>query len=201
MPRSQPDQLQAQLHPVVEGVVMAAGFDLEEIDVRPAGRRSLVRVVVDSDTGVGLDDIATLSRRIAAGLDLRDEVLGGPYTLEVTSPGVDRPLTAPRHWRRARGRLVRVKVKGAGEPSTVSGEGFVEGRLLAADADGVTLGTVLNGRASGERRFSYAELGAGSVQVEFGRIPDAELDDFSDPERDDAVFENDTDLGAGGDGP
>jgi len=71
----------------------------------------------------------------------------------------------------------------------------VEGRLLAADADGVTLGL-----ADGERRFSYTDLGAGSVQVEFGRIPDAELDDFSDPERDDAVFENDTDLGAGGDG-
>jgi len=130
---------------------------------------------------------------------------------------VDRPLTEPRHWRRARGRLVRVKV---------AGEGSVEGRLLTADADGVTLGTVLNGRASGERRFPYADLGAGSVQLEFGRIPDDELDDFTvvpqgddpqyppealpqeddlpyppgRPELDDTVFDNDTDLGAGGDG-
>jgi ribosome maturation factor RimP len=99
---------------------------------------------------------------------------------------VDRPLTEPRHWRRARGRLVTVKV---------TGEGSVEGRVLAADADGITLGL-----AGGERRFRHADLGAGSVQVEFGRIPDAELDDYSGPELDDAVLDNDTDLGAGGDG-
>ena len=83
----------------------------------------------------------------------------------------------------------------------VVGEGSVEGRVLTADADGVTLGIVSNGRASDERRFPYADMGAGSVQVEFGRIPDAELDDFSDPELDDTVFDDDTeDLGAGGDG-
>jgi hypothetical protein len=78
----------------------------------------------------------------------------------------------------------------------------MEGRVLAADAEGVTLGIVSNGRAGGERRFSYADLGAGSVQVEFGRIPDAELDDFSDdPELDETVLTEDTgDLGAGGDG-
>jgi ribosome maturation factor RimP len=119
-------------------------------------------------------------------LDASNALGDVPYTLEVSSPGVDRPLTEPRHWRRARGRLVRVKV---------AREGPVEGRLLAADADGVTLGL-----PGGERRFSFADMGAGSVQVEFGRIPDAELDDFSDPERDDAVSGNDTDLGAGGDG-
>ena len=91
------------------------------------------------------------------------------------------------HWRRARGRLVRVKV---------TGEGPVEGRVLAADADGVTLGLT-----AGERRFPYDDMGAGSVQVEFGRIPDAELDDFSGPELDDAVLADNTgDLGAGGDG-
>ena len=72
----------------------------------------------------------------------------------------------------------------------------MEGRLLTADADGVTLGL-----PGGERRFPYADMGAGSVQVEFGRIPDAELDDFSDPEFDDAVLTDNTgDLGAGGDG-
>jgi hypothetical protein len=88
----------------------------------------------------------------------------------------------------------------------VAGEGSVEGRLLTADADGVTLGLPsgdrpANHEAGSERRFAYPDLGAGSVQVEFGRIPDAELDEFSDdPEPDDAAFDNDTDLGAGGDG-
>ena len=176
---------------LIEPVVAAAGMDLESVRVSVAGKRRLLRVIVDSDHGVSLDDAADVSRDISVLLDANNALGDVPYTLEVSSPGVDRPLTEPRHWRRARGRLVRVKV---------TGEGSVEGRLLAADADGVTLGTVVNGRPGGERRFSYADMGAGSVQVEFGRIPDAELDDFSDPERDDAVFENDTDLGAGGHG-
>jgi len=175
---------------LIEPAVAAAGMDLESVRTTVAGKRRLVRIVVDSDHGVSLDDTADVSRGISALLDASNALGEAPYTLEVSSPGVDRPLTEPRHWRRARGRLVRVKV---------TGEGSVEGRLLAADADGVTLGTVLNGQASGERRFPYADLGAGSVQVEFGRIPDAELDDFSDPELDDAVSD-DTDLGAGGDG-
>ena len=176
---------------LIEPVAAAVGMDLESVRMTVAGKRRLLRVVVDSDHGVSLDEAADVSREVSAVLDASNVLGDVPYTLEVSSPGVDRPLTALGHWRRARGRLVRVKV---------AGEGSVEGRLLAADADGVTLGIVSNGRAGGERRFPYADMGAGSVQVEFGRIPDAELDDFSDPERDDAVFENDTDLGAGGDG-
>jgi ribosome maturation factor RimP len=171
---------------LIEPVVAAAGMDLELVRVTVAGKRRVLRVIVDSDNGVSLDDAADVSREISALLDANNALGDVPYTLEVSSPGVDRPLTEPRHWRRARGRLVRVKV---------AREGPVEGRLLAADADGVTLGL-----PGGERRFSFADMGAGSVQVEFGRIPDAELDDFSDPERDDAVSDNDTDLGAGGDG-
>ena len=177
---------------LIEPLVAAAGMDLESVRLTVAGKRRKLAVIVDSDGGVSLDDTADVSREISALLDASNALGEVPYTLEVSSPGVDRPLTEPRHWRRARGRLVRVKV---------TGEGAVEGRILAADADGVTLGTVLNGRASGERRFPYADMGAGSVQVEFGRIPDAELDDFSDPELDETVLTEDTgDLGAGGDG-
>jgi ribosome maturation factor RimP len=171
---------------LIEPVVAAAGMDLESVRMSVAGRRRLLRIVVDSDHGVSLDDAADISREISAVLDAASVLGEVPYTLEVSSPGVDRPLTEPRHWRRARGRLVTVKV---------TGEGSVEGRVLAADADGITLGL-----AEGERRFRHADLGAGSVQVEFGRIPDAGLDDYSDPELDDAVDDNDTDLGAGGDG-
>lgn len=177
---------------LIEPVVAAAGMDLESVRLTVAGKRRKLAVIVDSDSGVSLDDTADVSREISVLLDANNVLGEVPYTLEVSSPGVDRPLTEPRHWRRARGRLVRVKV---------TGEGAVEGRVLAADADGVTLDTVSNGRASGERRFPHADLGAGSVQVEFGRIPDAELDDFSDPELDETVLTEDTgDLGAGGDG-
>jgi ribosome maturation factor RimP len=172
---------------LIEPVVAAAGMDLESVRMTVAGKRRLLRVVVDSDHGVSLDDAADVSREVSALLDASNVLGEVPYTLEVSSPGVDRALTEPRHWRRARGRLVRVKV---------AGEGSVEGRVLAADAEGVTLGL-----PGGERRFPYADMGAGSVQVEFGRIPDAELDDLSDPELDDTVLSDNTeDLGAGGDG-
>jgi ribosome maturation factor RimP len=176
---------------LIRPVVAAAGMDLEAVRMTVAGRRRLLRIVVDSDHGVSLDDAADVSREISAVLDAGNALGDVPYTLEVSSPGVDRPLTEPRHWRRARGRLVKVKV---------TGEGAVEGRVLAADADGVTLGIAAGNSADGERRFPYADLGAGSVQVEFGRIPDAELDDFSDPELDTVLAENTEDLGAGSDG-
>jgi ribosome maturation factor RimP len=175
-----------QLAGLIEPVIAGIGMDLESVRMSVAGKRRLLRIVVDSDHGVSLDDAADVSREISAVLDQANALGDVPYTLEVSSPGVDRPLTEPRHWRRAAGRLVKVKV---------AGEGAVEGRVLAADADGVTLEL-----AGGERRLGYGELGAGSVQIEFGRIPDAELDDFADPELDDTVLEDDTDLGAGGDG-
>ena len=170
----------------IRPVVTAAGLDLESVQVRVVGKRRQLIVTVDSDGGVSHDDLDRVSRGISELLDASDALGEAPYTLEVSSPGVDRPLTEPKHWRRARGRLVRVKA---------AGEGSVEGRVLAADADGVTL--ALDG---GERRFTYPDLGAGSVQVEFGRIPDAELDDFNDPELDETVASNYPDLGAGGDG-
>ena len=91
---------------LIEPVVTAAGMDLESVRVTAAGRRRLLRVVVDSDRGVSLDDAATVSRELSAALD-KVAVMGDfPYTLEVSSPGVDRPLTDRRHWRRAVGRLV-----------------------------------------------------------------------------------------------
>ncbi len=180
-----------RLTDLIEPVVVAAGMDLESVRVTVAGRRRLLRVVVDSDHGVSLDDAADISREVSAVLDAADPLGEMPYTLEVSSPGVDRPLTTPSHWRRAAGRLVRVKV---------TGEGSVEGRVVAADAGGVTLDV-----AGKQRQFGLGDLGAGAIQIEFGRVPDAELEEFSDPEPDtvldkDLVLENDTELGAGGDG-
>ena len=98
----------AELTRLLEPVVSAAGMDLENVRVTAAGRRRLLRVVVDADGGVSLDDIAQISRDVSAELDATAAMGEAPYTLEVSSPGVDRPLTEPRHWRRATGRLVRV---------------------------------------------------------------------------------------------
>lgn len=150
---------QQRLSALLEPVVTAAGYDLEQVSVSAAGRRSLVRVVVDKDGGVSLDDIAELSRAVSAALDAEDGALGpAAYTLEVTSPGVDRPLSLPRHWRRAADRLVRV---------TAGGQ-VLTGRVLGADDDGVLLDV-----EGHERRFAYAALGPGRVQVEFAHKPTA----------------------------
>lgn len=181
----------AVIERLLEPVVRAAGLDLESVRVGSAGRRRLLRVVVDADGGVDLDNIALVSREASARLDDTGAMGEAPYTLEVSSPGVDRPLTQPRHWRRAVGRLVRVPASGpsAPEPSSpkqagglaeraarLAGHaagpaehaegpaGHAEGRVIVAGDNGVTL------EIDGEHReFSYAELGPGQVQVEFGR--------------------------------
>ena len=153
-------EIEGRIADVIGPVIAAAGMDLESVQVSAAGRRRLLRVVVDSDRGVSLDDAAAISRKLSAALDAAPVMGDFPYTLEVSSPGVDRPLTDPRHWRRAVGRLVQV---------TAADAGSISGRVLAADADGVTLDV-----AGDHRRFGYAALGAGAVQVEFGR-PQTEL--------------------------
>lgn len=96
---------------VVVGPLTALGVDLEDISITKAGRRELVRVTVDRDGGVDLDTVADVSRVVSEALDGPDlaPVMPGAFVLEVSSPGVDRPLTEPRHWRRAIGRLVEIQ--------------------------------------------------------------------------------------------
>jgi ribosome maturation factor RimP len=144
-----------RLATVIEPAVAAAGYDLEEVAVTPAGRRKVVRVVVDADGGVSLDGVAEVSRAVSGVLDQHDDLLGAsPYVLEVTSPGIDRPLSEPRHWRRAVGRLVEVPLAGR----------TVRARVAGADEAAVELDTGVE-----RSRHPYAELGPGRVQVEFGR--------------------------------
>jgi len=151
---------EARIADVIRPVIAAAGMDLESVRVTAAGRRRLLRVVVDSDRGVSLDDAAAISRELSTALDTVAVMGDFPYTLEVSSPGVDRPLTDQRHWRRAVGRLVQVAVTDSGGARPVSG------RVAAADADGVTLDV-----EGARRRFPYAVLGPGAIQVEFGHPP------------------------------
>jgi ribosome maturation factor RimP len=179
------DEATARLVGWIEPVVGAAGYDLEELVVTPAGRRSVVRVVVDWEGGVTLDDIAEISRTVSEVLDANDDGMGRtPYVLEVSSPGVDRPLTEPRHWRRNTGRLVTVAVGPAGQTTEVTG------RVTAVDDVGVTLAVEAQGKPGAKKRpptprqVPWAELGNGRVQVEFGRpgADDLPGDDLTDDE-------------------
>ncbi len=149
----------ARLAELIGPVLAEAGLDLETIEVTPAGKRRLLRVVVDSDDGVDLDSVGEVSQRISATLDTSDAMGTTPYVLEVTSPGVDRSLTDPRHWRRSRGRMVHAQLADGGA---------VTGRVVEADDSGVTLET------EGQfHTYTYSDLGRGKVQVEFRRDGDS----------------------------
>jgi ribosome maturation factor RimP len=147
-----------QLQDLLDPVVSAAGYELVDLSVSSAGRRSLLRVTVDGDAGIDLDGVALVSRAISEAMDSEDGAFAGPYVLEVSSPGVDRPLTEPRHWRRALGRLVSVPISGAGP---------VTGRVLAADpADPAGLRLQV---AEVEHSYPWSAVGTGRMQVEFSR--------------------------------
>ena len=155
------EPVSAEIREVVDRVVSEAGYDLEELSLARAGRRRQLKVVVDSDSGVDLDDAAAISRTLSERLDGLerdgDDALGAdPYTLEVTSRGVGRPLIAPRHFRRAVGRLVAITLTD-GVP--------VVARLRAADDEGIDILTGPHGTT--EDRLSYQQIAQARVEVEF----------------------------------
>ncbi len=176
----------ARLTVLLEPVIRALDMDLEGIKVVAAGRRRLLRIVVDADGGVSLDDIALASRELSAKLDAAAAMGEQPYTLEVTSPGIDRPLTERRHWRRATGRLVKAPLTGQQGNGDA---GCIEGRVAGTSEHGVTLEV-----AGKLREFRYAELGPARVQVEFGRLDPGQDDE---PARDDESAGDDADGAAG----
>jgi ribosome maturation factor RimP len=136
--------------------------------VTPAGRRRVLRVTVDLPDdrtgGVPMEAVAEASQAISAALDASDVMGGAPYVLEVSSPGVDRPLTERRHWSRARGRLVVAQLADGRE---------VKGRLVAVGGGGVTL--------AGVGDLSWDDVRKGRVEIEFNRIDDAGPDEDADP--------------------
>lgn len=167
----------ARLVQLLTPAVQATGHDLEDIAVSPVGKRRVVRLVVDRDGGSTLDDVAEVSRAVSAVLDAAEQdepdLLAGAYVLEVSSPGVDRPLTEPRHWRRNLGRLVT---------ATLTEGSAVTGRVLQADDVEVQLG--LADKTGSIRTLLLAEVERGVVQVEFAHRadPTADEDDALDEE-------------------
>lgn len=145
------ERIEAEL----EGPLGEQGLDVEAVEVTPAGKRRILRVAVDKDGGVTLDEVAAATREVSRILDDSDVMGEQPYTLEVTSRGIDRPLTLPRHWRRNTDRLVKVTTE---DGTTMTG------RVLDTSDDGVTLDV------SGKQRdLRYAEVKKALVQVEFNR--------------------------------
>ncbi|HET6636734.1 MAG TPA: ribosome maturation factor RimP [Streptomyces sp.] len=150
-----------RLRGLLEPLVGARGLDLEDVEVTPAGKRRVLRVVVDSDAGVELDACAELSRAMSQTLDESDVMGGAPYVLEVTSPGTDRPLTEQRHYRRAVGRLIKAQLHEGGE---------LVARIVAVDDSGLDLEVPgVKGRKPTSRRVAFEEIAKARVEVEFNR--------------------------------
>ncbi|GEO89922.1 ribosome maturation factor RimP [Aeromicrobium flavum] len=140
---------------LLEPVTSSLGLDLDEVELVGKAERRRLLIAVDRDGGVGIDQVAEATRAISAALDESDVMGESPYTLEVASRGVDRPLVSPRHWRRNAGRVVAVEL--------VDGERF-EARIRASDDAGVDL--AIQGEVT---RFPYDEIVKAVVQIELNR--------------------------------
>lgn len=160
------------IRPDLEQALAPTGLVLEDVTVTPAGRRRVVKVLVDRDLPpepdtvgqatepLSLDEVADATRLVSDALDASDAMGQQPYTLEVSSPGVGRPLTEPRHWRRNVGRLVTAH----------HGGGEVTGRLTAASSTAATIEVPAAKKVPGRTEtLAYTDVTKAAVQVEFAR--------------------------------
>ncbi|GAB3266395.1 ribosome maturation factor RimP [Nocardioides dilutus] len=156
---SKPDAVREQIEQELADPLRALDLDVEAVELTPAGKRRILRIAVDGDHGVTLDDVAEATKRVSEVLDASDTIQAAmgemPYTLEVTSRGVDRPLTLPRHWRRNADRLVKVSLT---DGESLTGRiGASTDRAVTLDVDGAT------------REVAYDEIAKALVQIEFNR--------------------------------
>lgn len=149
------EETRDRLAEVLTGPLAEIGLDLEAVELTAAGKRRMLRVAVDQDGGVTMDDIADATREVSRVLDTSDAMGQQPYTLEVTSPGTDRPLTLPRHWRRNQSRLVKVSLADGGS---------LTGRIMDADDARAVLDADGTSHA-----VSYGDVTKAKIQIELNR--------------------------------
>ena len=141
-----------QILQILEPIASNMGLDLEDVEIKSAGKHSIVQVSIDKDGGINLDEVAQISNQISEALDAKDVLGEKPYTLEVGSPGIDRALTLPRHWRRNNGRLVKINF---GSNSEI-------GRIIESDEEKVSL--EVKGKT---RSIDFDKIDKAFIQVEF----------------------------------
>ncbi|MFH8731257.1 MULTISPECIES: ribosome maturation factor RimP [unclassified Streptomyces] len=152
-----------RLRSLLEPLVSSQGLDLEEIEVASVGRKRVLRVVVDSDSGADLDQVADVSRALSAKLDETDAMGEGEYDLEVGTPGAERSLTEHRHYVRAVDRLVKFQLADGADTELVA-------RILKVDDEGLDLEVPgVKGRKPTARRLTFDDIAKARVQVEFNR--------------------------------
>ena len=142
------DDISAAVTPALS----ALGFYLEDVTITSAGRRSMLTIIVDGDTHLSLDQVTSATKAIGEIVESLQSLGDTPFTLEVTSPGLDRPLTKPRHWRKNIDRLVKVVLLDGKE---------IKGRIKAANEDSATVD---------QSEITFADIKRASLEVEFKQV-------------------------------
>ncbi|CAB4654780.1 unannotated protein [freshwater metagenome] len=154
--------LKDQISELLTPAVLEAGFYLEDIHIATPGSHRIVTCIVDGDSSLNLDQVTSVSRVISELLDVAPFMGETPFTLEVTSPGVDRPLTLPRHFAKNHDRLLKV-IRNDGTEVT--------GRIASHTDESVTL-TVTTKKESHEEVVALVDIKRALVEVEFSRKGD-----------------------------
>jgi len=137
---------------VITPALSALGFYLEDVTITSAGRRSMLTVIVDGDTHLSLDQVTSATKAISEIVESIQSLGETPFTLEVTSPGLDRPLTKPRHWRKNIDRLVKIVLLDGKE---------IKGRIKAANEVSATVD---------ESEIKFSDIKRANLEVEFKQV-------------------------------
>ena len=139
------EEIAAAITPTIESL----GFYLEDLNITSAGKRSMLTVIVDGDTHLTLDQVTSVTKAIGEIVENIQSLGQTPFTLEVTSPGIDRPLTKPRHWKKNVDRLVKVVLQDTSE---------VKGRIKDSNQETATID---------DKLIKFAEVKRATLEVEF----------------------------------
>ncbi len=154
--------LSEKITELIQPVVEKAGFFLEDVHVVSPGKHRIITCIVDGQTPLNLDQVTSVSRDISELLDAAAFLDETPFTLEVTSPGVDRPLTLERHWRKNINRLVKVvKLDGS----------VINGRVTSVEDSHAFLTEDIKGKSK-EHTVEFADIKRATVEIEFNRKGD-----------------------------
>ena len=141
-----------EISAAITPALTALGFYLEDLNISSAGKRSLLTVIVDADRHLSLDEVTQATKAISEIVENIPALGATPFTLELTSPGVDRPLTKPRHWRKNINRLVKIILQDGKE---------IKGRIKSASEISATIDEV---------EISYADIKRANLEIEFKQV-------------------------------
>lgn len=141
-----------EISAVITPALASIGFYLEDLTITSAGRRSIITVIIDGDSHLSLDQVTVATKAISELIENISNLGDNSFTLEVTSPGLDRPLTKPRHWQKNIDRLVKVIMLDTKE---------IKGRIKSANNDSVLID---------ENNIFFVDMKRATLEVEFKQV-------------------------------